>query len=355
MRSGGEADKLANRYEGLWTTYQLFDVLRGEALSLTPEPLEEGVGVEFHKKLPGGVRESHSVKIQTLYNGWTLTMLTRITPNGRSFLGDLIGKTMADPAAKVYFVSEVTANSLRILCEEARRAPDAATFRRYLDVADARLREEFQAKVLPLCGGQEATAWDQLRRIHVSACTLSDLTKNVGRDIAREFYRHDGEPLDVAGVRRLLAEFILDSLRQEIDRPKILARLAVEQIGETDWARDRKIRQLVEELNRTYLKHVREQLINGEAIRRGEAAEAFVRITEHHEKFGIFVGVAGLGKSCATAELLERLIGVGIPCLALRMDVQTDELTARGLGRKLSLPTSPVDVLAGMAEAFRCL
>jgi hypothetical protein len=288
MRSGGEADKLANRYEGLWTTYQLFDVLRDDALSLTPEPLEEGVGVEFHKKLPGGVRESHSLKIQTPYNGWT--MLTRMAPNGRSFLGDLIGKTMADPAAKVYFVSEVTANPLRILCEEARGAPDAATFRRYLDVGDARLREEFQTKVLPLCGGQEATAWDQLRRIQLSAFTLSELTKNVERDIAREFYRHDGEPLDVAVVRRLLAEFILDSLRQEIDRQKILDRLVAEQIGQRDWALDSKIRQLVEEGNRTYLK----QLINGAAIPRREAAAAFQRITEHQEKFGLFIGVAGI-------------------------------------------------------------
>jgi hypothetical protein len=350
MRSGGEADKLANRYEGLWTTYQLFDVLRGDALSLTPEPLEDGVGVEFHKRLPGGIRESHSVKIQTPGNGWTLATLTHMAPNGRSFLGDLFCKTMADPTARVYFVSQVTPNPLRILCEEARLASDLATFRRYLDVADTRLRQDFRVKVLPLCGGQEAAAWDQLRRVYVSAFTLADLTKIVEREIAREFYRHDGEALDVPDLRRLLAEFILESLRQEIDRSKILARLEGERIGETDWARDRKISQLVEQQNRTYSKHIRDQLINNGAIRREEAAEAFVRITEHQVKFGIFVGVAGLGKSCATAELLERLSSAGIPCLALRMDVQTNELTARGFGRKLGLPTSPIDVLAGMAE-----
>jgi hypothetical protein len=53
MRSGGEADKLANRYEGLWTTYQLFDVLRGDALSLTPEPLEDGVGGRVPQETAG--------------------------------------------------------------------------------------------------------------------------------------------------------------------------------------------------------------------------------------------------------------------------------------------------------------
>ena len=47
---------------GLWTIYQLFDVLNGEARSLTPEPLEDSVGIEFHKILADGARESHSVK-----------------------------------------------------------------------------------------------------------------------------------------------------------------------------------------------------------------------------------------------------------------------------------------------------
>ena len=45
MRSGGEADKLANAYEGRWTTRQLFDVLDGKALSIEIEPLVDGQGV----------------------------------------------------------------------------------------------------------------------------------------------------------------------------------------------------------------------------------------------------------------------------------------------------------------------
>jgi hypothetical protein len=350
MRSGGEADKLANSYEGLWTTYQLFEVVRGEALSLTPEPFEDGIGVEFHKMLPGGIRESHSVKIQTSGSAWTLRALTRTKPNGRSFLGDLIAKTESSPSHRACFVSQVSANPLHILCEDARHAPDYTTFRRRLDVANARVRDDFQSVVVPLCDGKEPTAWDQLRRIEVNSPTSAQLKKAVEREIAREFYRLDGEPLDIASVRRLLAEFILDSLGQEIHRQKILDRLLAEQVGQRDWALDPTIRGRVNQRNNTYLGHVREQLINGVAIPRREAVEAFRRITEQKDKFGLFVGVAGLGKSCVTAELLEKLISAGIPCFALRMDIQTDELTARGLGRKLSLPTSPVDVLNGMAD-----
>lgn len=350
MRSGGEAAKLADSYEGLWTIYQLFDVLDGSARSVTPEPIDDGVGVEFHKILANGDRESHSVKIQTPGNGWTLYSLTKKGGNGRSFLGDLLDKAASQPSAQARFVSEVSANTLRILCGEARRAPNAATFQTYVDIMEAQLRLDFRNYVVPLCQGDEGIAYDRLRRIDVSTYVRSDLLKVVHRAIASTFYRSDGQAIDVNGVRRLLAEFIIDSLRKPIDRPAILTRLAAEGMGETDWARDPIIQDLVKARNDVFLKHAKSQLINGRAIPRAEAFAAFKQITTQPGKFGMFIGVAGLGKSCATAELIERLIAAGIPCLALRMDVPTDEITAAGLGRKLQLPASPVDVLNGMAD-----
>jgi hypothetical protein len=265
-------------------------------------------------------------------------------------LGDLLEKTAYEPTAQACPVSEVSANALRILCDEARRAPDAATFHAYLEVAEARLRADFQSRLLPLCDGREDVAHDRLRRIHVSTSTRGDLVKIVNREITRSFFRHDGQTLDVDGVRRLLSEFILESLRKPVDRSAILERLSREGIGETDWARDPAIRELVQARNEAFLKHATQQLINDAPIPRPEAAAAFNEITNGDRKFGLFIGIAGLGKTCATAELVQRLLAAGIPCLSLRMDVQTDELTAAGLGKKLQLPASPVDVLNGMAD-----
>jgi hypothetical protein len=350
MRSGGEADKLANSYEGLWTIHQLFDILDGEARSLIPEPLEDARGVEFHKILANGARESHSVKIQTPDTGWTLASLTRVRDDGRSYLGDLLEKTAAESNAQACFVSEVSANALRILCEEARRAADPATFHTYLEIAEARLRADFRDRVLPLCDDREDVAHDRLRRIYVSTFPRGDLVKIVNREIARSFYRHDGQSLDIDGVRRLLAEFILESLRKPVDRVAILGRLSREGIGETDWARDPTIQELLQARIDAFLQHATQQLINDALIPRPEAAAAFDEIRNGTHKFGLFIGIAGLGKTCATAELVQRLLAAGIPCLPLRMDVQTDELTAAGLGKKLQLPASPVDVLNGMAD-----
>lgn len=64
-RAGGEADKLGNRYEAVWTVDSLLDVLVGEAQAFTVEPLSGELGIEFIKELNNGSREYHSAKRQT--------------------------------------------------------------------------------------------------------------------------------------------------------------------------------------------------------------------------------------------------------------------------------------------------
>ena len=352
MRSGGEADKIANSYEGLWTTDQLFDLLDGEAELLEPEPLIDGVGIEFVKTLPGGIREFHSVKVRTAENSWTIAVLTRPNPDtGRSVLGDLLAKTLADPSNHSYFISIVPANALDILCDDARRSGDFATFRRALDGADHVRRRDFHDRIVPICDGSEESAFDQLRRVHVVSINEEVLKKNVEREIRKGFYRTDLNPLNLGDVRRLLAEVIEDNMRQRIDHEKLTARLSAEGLRETNWAaHDSLPKQQVEARNETYFRHVTQQLINGSQIHREETNEAFTWITQGDGQFGVFVGSAGLGKSCAAAELVLSLQSAGIPYLAIRLDIQPNEMTAQGFGQLLGLPTSPVDVLEGIAR-----
>jgi hypothetical protein len=125
MRRGGEADKLGNAYEGLWTVYNALDVLRGRAREITVEPLQNGEGVEFVKVRNDGSPEFHSVKIQTTKPVWLLSMLTAKDKNTRrSIFGDLVTKLQKDTHTQCRFVSEVTANPLRLICEDAALAAD---------------------------------------------------------------------------------------------------------------------------------------------------------------------------------------------------------------------------------------
>src|SRR5262249_39616353 len=70
---------------------------------------------------------------------------------------------------------------------------------------------------------------------------------------------------------------------------------------------------------------------------------------------GAFVGVAGLGKSCAAAELLDYLRGSSLPFIALRLDESVAVATPRQLGLSLDFPMSPVDLLAAVAEGGPCV
>jgi len=57
-RPGGEADKLGNRYESLWTVDAALDLINGEYLDLTVEAVgDEAAGVEFVRTTQTGGRE----------------------------------------------------------------------------------------------------------------------------------------------------------------------------------------------------------------------------------------------------------------------------------------------------------
>ncbi|PWU09611.1 MAG: hypothetical protein C5B50_27030 [Verrucomicrobia bacterium] len=351
MRPGGEADKLSNRYEGCWTIYNLLGLLRSECLEMCVEPLEDGIGVEFVKVLSNGVREFHSVKIQNTGNAWTLHALSKENKNGRSILGDLFEK-LTDTAAQARFISQTGANRLHLLCEDAEASPDLASFHQRMSGDRA---ADFQAYIVPTCAGDATKALDYLKRTRVVSFSLHEMMKIVERDISRSLYRPDGQQIDPAVVRRTLAEVVLNSLGRSLKKDNLVEILEKDGYYEANWARDRSILEMVKTRNDSYHRSVRGQLINGDMIHRAEADEAFRVITLEADRFGAFVGVAGLGKSCTAAELLELLSDAGIPHVALRFDQPFEVLTPRQLGHALDFPTSPVDVLAGIAEGHLCV
>ena len=54
-RPGGEADKLGNRYEGLWVVDAALDLIYGEYVDLVVEAIgDEAAGVEFFRTVPIG-------------------------------------------------------------------------------------------------------------------------------------------------------------------------------------------------------------------------------------------------------------------------------------------------------------
>ena len=124
IRSGGESDKLASRYESCWTIYNLLSLLRGECEELRVEPLQQELGVEFIKVLNDGGTEFHSVKIQTTKDVWTVPMLTSEKENERSILGVWVAKTR-----KLHSCIRA-AKSRGVLCDAKRPSVGGATCQR---------------------------------------------------------------------------------------------------------------------------------------------------------------------------------------------------------------------------------
>src|SRR5258707_15655043 len=77
VERGGRADKLGNRYEGLWAARNLLLVLAGEVVAVTVEAVgDDEEGVDLWVDYADGRREAHQCKRKNRTSGkWTLTEL----------------------------------------------------------------------------------------------------------------------------------------------------------------------------------------------------------------------------------------------------------------------------------------
>ena len=90
-RSGGEADKLDNQFEGVWTVNAILDIFEGRYQSICVEALgDESVGVEFHLTTNNGAYQFHSSKRQKTGGDWSIAKLCKkrpITSCARQYCG----------------------------------------------------------------------------------------------------------------------------------------------------------------------------------------------------------------------------------------------------------------------------
>ncbi len=349
-RPGGEADKLGNRYEGLWTVNLLLDLLNGEASEITVEPFgSDATGVELVLALPDGSREFHSLKRQRAHSEWRLADLCRPSSTGRSILGDLLHKQRSNPTAKAVFVSSTGANELRELAERAGRSDTLRTFDQHLDTS-AELSAGFAQHLVPLASGRDA-AFAMLKRLKVVLIDERQLARQVDQRISLMFYRPDGIPLDPPVVRQLLGDVVLDRLGQSLAAEVVWVHLRQSGYHRKDWALDPSMQDRVTEINRAYVRRVEAELINGQRIQRKEAKEAcdFLSATTGCKKVMV-VGTAGDGKSCVVAQTVLLLAEARVPHLVLRLDAFPEVPSTRAMGQAaLGVACSPAVVLAGLA------
>ena len=350
-RPGGEADKLGNRYEGIWTVGRLLEVARGTIDAIAVEPFgDEASGIEFVETHLDGTQEFHSVKRQRAQGEWSLYALTNADKaTGRSVLGDLLGKLGSRQAARCVFVSGSGANDLHKLTDRARRRPTFEDFEVDLN-GTGTLRSSFDKYVGKLVPDSRA-AYGFLRRLEVALQSETTLERNVDLVIELLVYRPDARTFQPLEVRLLLGQFILDNLGSESRAGDVWAFLAQFGYAKKDWVTDATLHDVVRQRNEAYVRTVEGELINGIRLARTDATRIIGSLTSVGGAKTVLVSApAGVGKSCVIAQVLETLGVSNTPTICIRMDRHADARTTQELGIQLGLPRSPCVVLAGMAN-----
>lgn len=340
-RSGGEADKLGNRYESLWTVDAALDLIDGEYRDLTVEPVgDEAAGVEFVRTTRKGISEYHSIKRQHHRGPWTLARLAN-----EGILKALVLKTGTDSHA--VFSSGTSATEFEELIERARASDSFEEFKRRIG-GSGRLSGEFVKYIAPLCEDERA-AWIALQRLCVRTTNEPQLIKNVERRVRSTFQTTTGEPINPRAVRLLIGEALISPMGKRHDKHSVLDALKEQGYPRSRLAGETTVREHIQKLNRSYLKEVQTLFINQEEIVRDESTSAVAALLDQG-KSAVIEGMAGSGKSCVLAQLIGRLNKQDIPCLVLRLDrLDSNDQRSQAVGSRLGLPKSPAITLGEFA------
>lgn len=335
-RSGGEADKFGNRYEGRWTTRQLLRVLVGQIDSVTVEEVGEiGEKVEFTVRAGTG-EEVHQVKRQHgSANEWKLPVL-----NANGVLA--AAQRHVSRKRQFLFVSTVPAVVLNQLADSARRSADLQTFVDYrLTNKDLRPGFDYLSGVY----GSPEAAWQILRGLDVTWPDERDLAD---MNSALAGLLLEGAEPSLAAVG--LGNLVPDNLSVTLDADKIVELLKKYGLRRRQLIGSPTIRQRVREILTSWQESVNRELLQP-TIPRSEADDIVDQLRDGPGRLLFVVGAAGGGKSAVLHQAMAQVETGGWPVMAIRLDRVEPFSSTIELGQRRGLvDISPVTALAAAAN-----
>ncbi len=347
-RLGGVANKLGNRFEGVWTVGVLLDLVGGAYRSVAVEPIgDEASGIEFVAVNSAGIEEFFSIKRQHSEGHWTAS---RLHQNG--VIQDLIAKAGAEGLG--VFCSGTSATGLDELIASAKGSDSFEIFERRIRQSD-NLEHDLNTHVNTSFDGDTRAAYKAFRRLRVETENEARLVNNVERQIKLQFRMQNGTNVDPHLVRLLIGDFVLDraEMGSAITQIALLSFLEAKEIHLSRLIGDATILASIERCNARYLKAAHAHLINGQPIDRADSLWALDELVVEGHSVSI-EGEAGSGKSCIAAQVVKILKDRDVPCLALSLDGLVDsDSTAERLGQQRGLDYSPTATLGEYAGTAR--
>lgn len=334
-RSGGEADKLGNKYELAWAVRHALYCVRDDQCALIVEDndVEVGRGSEFTYDT-GAFIEVHQVKRQNgNRDGWSVR--------------ELAEKKIFEVAARhvaagrhYHFVSLVPCRSLQELSDRARKSENLADF------TDSWLNGELSQVFNQLSAaevlGHPQAAWDTLRGMWFSVQDEYDVIHMNSMLAECNFSGTNGDLISLA-----IGNILLDNLGKRLTRTTLLALLAERDIKPLAPGAYQSAREQVRVMTRSWRESIQRELLQP-PIERVEA-DQLVRALSPGQ-IGLLTGTAGGGKSSVLEQAVASLEATGAEVLALRLDRSDHFASTADLGRQLGIETSPAVALAMAAD-----
>ena len=334
-RSGGEADKLGNKYELAWAVRHALYCVRDDRCALIVEDndVEVGRGSEFTYDT-GTFVEVHQVKRQNgNSNGWTVRELA-----DRKIFEAAVRHVAA--GRHYHFVSLTPCRPLQELSERARKSEDLVNFTSHWLTGD--LRSVFDQLVAVAVLGSPQAAWETLRGMWFSVHDENDVIL-VNRMLAEyNFNATNGHLVSLA-----VGDILLNNLGKRLTRTKLLDLLAERDIKPLAPGAYQRAREQVRAITRSWRESIQRELFQP-PIKRAEA-DQLVRALGPGQ-IGLMTGTAGGGKSSVLEQAVTSLEATGAEVLALRLDRFDHFASTVDLGAQLGIATSPAVALAMAAD-----
>jgi len=351
-RSGGEAEKLGNRYEGIFLAQCVLDLLEGNVTALVVESYDsfEAAGIELHRVHDDGHKDYWSVKRQRSKGPYTFAALLEAQPTlPHGIWGAAADKLCRAQDASFRFISQTVSNELLDLPTLAREYDSAEETVR--EVAARPLAAAY-GRLRSAAGGDDQLVCTVLRRFHVAAVTEREAAQAVEVRTRRLILRTDGAQLDATALRLMLTDFVLDNLGGPISREDVRGFLEDSGYRIAAW-RTKDLIDTLSHWNAPMLSRVRRTLVNGTMIERSEV-ESLLRFRDGPNRSAVVVGAAGVGKSGVLVDVVERSRLDGIPAALVHLD-SLEPMTSRQLGTEMGLAESPALVLGNDGPAVLIL
>ena len=341
---GGDADKVGNRYEALWTVYCLLQILRGDAKTIHIEQIgTEWDGVEFVLQ-KSVIAEFHQVKRQNSNKGhWPLATLAskKILSNAHHLLGGC-------SSSEYIFVSSDNVAQLHELTERARALKNFDLFQREgLKSSDHQPAFDKVVEYLGVTSKAECYRFLQSFRVEV-----------IGEPALRRLVKASAAGLisgntDVAIA--LLRSYAENNLQTDIGCHDLWRYLSSRHLSPVRWSQDENVIVSIQECNERYANTQGRYLINNREISRVNLNEKIDPAIHNDKKVVTVVGEAGSGKSVVMQQAFNRAVESGHVVLGFRIDRLPPKQSSKEIGQYLGLPESPVHVLAHIAGDLPCI